>query len=236
MFRAKATILTTGWVSRLWFYAGNEWRAGWGHQGFGAATNTGDGIAMALRAGAELINMEASQPGAPGYGAAWGPYPESGLSDKRRDSHWPATVVDSQGGRSPPPCRPTGRRTTGCPSATSCATWAPAASTSTTERHFGSSSTKGEWSTSLSRLATIAEVARRVVFEVNDRNDAGWANSIKALASRGHGHDLCRRSGGVQDPIIQRYGRLMKSGGSGGGLYRHRRSLPHSPGCTPPAT
>jgi succinate dehydrogenase/fumarate reductase flavoprotein subunit len=243
VFRAKATILTTGWVSRLWFYAGNEWRAGWGHQGFGAATNTGDGMAMAFRAGAELINMEASQPGAPGYGSGVGPLPGvSGLSDKRGDSHWPATVVDSKGRQIPtamPPYRPQNYRL-------SIGNQLCYLGPGGLDKYDGEALRKlihqGRVSPPLYLDSpTMAEVDRRVVFEVNDRNEAGWANSIKALATRGHGHDPAADRVEVQDPIIQRYGREMKWGGSGGGVYIDtdaRTTLPRlyaagdmTPGC-----
>ena len=243
VFRAKATILTTGWVSRLWFYAGNEWRTGWGHQGFGAATNTGDGMAMAFRAGAELINMEASQPGAPGYGSSVGPLPGvSGLSDKRGDSHWPATVIDSKGRQIPtamPPYRPQNYRL----------------SVGNQACYLGPGGLDKYDGEALRDLIQVGEVSpplyldspsmapadRRVVFEVNDRNEAGWANSIKAFETRGHGHDPAGDRVEVQDPIIERYGREMKWGGSGGGVYvdtEARTTLPGlyaagdmTPGC-----
>ena len=243
VFRAKATILTTGWVSRLWFYAGSEWRTGWGHQGFGAATNTGDGMAMAFRAGAELINMEASQPGAPGYGSSVGPLPGvSGLSDKRGDSHWPATVIDSKGRQIPtsmPPYRPQNYRL-------SVGNQACYLGPGGLDKYDGEALRDliqaGEVSPPLYLDSpSMAPADRRVVFEVNDRNEAGWANSIKAFETRGHGHNPAGDRVEVQDPVIERYGREMKWGGSGGGVYvdiEARTTLPGlyaagdmTPGC-----
>ncbi len=49
VFRAKAVILATGGIGRAWKVTSNSWEY------------TGDGLAMALDAGAELINMEMTQ-------------------------------------------------------------------------------------------------------------------------------------------------------------------------------
>ncbi|MHB8593723.1 MAG: fumarate reductase/succinate dehydrogenase flavoprotein subunit [Acidimicrobiales bacterium] len=48
-FRAKATVLATGSVGKSWLYTSNSWES------------TGDGHAMALWAGADLIDMECVQ-------------------------------------------------------------------------------------------------------------------------------------------------------------------------------
>jgi succinate dehydrogenase / fumarate reductase flavoprotein subunit len=49
LFRAKAIILATGSVGKAWKFTSNSWES------------TGDGIALALDAGAELIDMECIQ-------------------------------------------------------------------------------------------------------------------------------------------------------------------------------
>src|SRR5512132_2153021 len=49
VFRAKAVVLATGGIGKAWKVTSNSWEY------------TGDGIAMALGAGAELINMEMTQ-------------------------------------------------------------------------------------------------------------------------------------------------------------------------------
>ena len=97
IIKAKAVVLTTGWVSRLFFYAGNQWRGNWGYEG-GGACSTGDGIAMAFKAGAELIQMESSHPSRAAYGSSNQPIAGgSAVDDRRGDSLWPAMLVDAQG-------------------------------------------------------------------------------------------------------------------------------------------
>ncbi len=49
VFRAKAVVLATGSVGKAWMYTSNSWES------------TGDGHAMALWAGADMIDMEAVQ-------------------------------------------------------------------------------------------------------------------------------------------------------------------------------
>ena len=97
IIKAKAVVLTTGWISRLFFYAGNQWRGNWGYEG-GGACSTGDGIAMAFRAGAELIQMESSHPSRAAYGSSNQPIAGgSAVDDRRGDSLWPVMLIDTQG-------------------------------------------------------------------------------------------------------------------------------------------
>ncbi|HEU5319404.1 MAG TPA: FAD-dependent oxidoreductase, partial [Methylomirabilota bacterium] len=49
VFRAKAVVLATGGAGRAWKYTSNSWEC------------TGDGLALALDAGAELVDMECVQ-------------------------------------------------------------------------------------------------------------------------------------------------------------------------------
>jgi len=217
VFKSKATIITTGWVTRLWFYSGSEWRTGWGYQGFSVPANTGDGMTMAYRAGAELVNMESSQPGAPGFGSNSGPIPGvSGLSDKRGDSVWPASVIDSAGKVIPTafsPYRPQNYNLT-------------VGNQSFYLGPGGLNKWDGEALRELVRegkvkaplyldTPSLSEEDRKVIFEVNEVNEGGWAASSKAS---GEGHDPSRDMVEIQDPYIPRYGREMKWGGAGGGI------------------
>ena len=220
VFKSKATIITTGWVTRLWFYSGTEWRAGWGHQGFGVPANTGDGMSMAFRAGAELVNMESSQPGAPGFGSNSGPIPGvSSLHDKRGDSVWPTTVIDSTGKVIPTafsPYRPPGYHLS-------------VGSQACFLGPGGLNKWDGEALMTLVRegkvvaplyldTPSLSEEDRKVIFEVNEVNEGGWAASNKAAEVAGRGHDPSKDMIEIQDPYIPRYGREMKWGGAGGGI------------------
>jgi len=217
VFKSKATIITTGWVTRLWFYAGLEWRTGWGYQGFSVPANTGDGIGMAFRAGGDLVNMESSQPGAPGFGSNSGPIPGvSGLHDKRGDSVWPASVIDSTGKVIPTafqPYRPQGYNL------------------SVGNQSFylgpgGLNKWDGESLRTLVRegkvraplyldTPSLSEEDRKVISEVNELNEGGWAASSKTSPEK---HDPSKDMIEIQDPYIPRYGREMKWGGAGGGI------------------
>lgn len=215
VFKAKATVITTGWVTRLWFYAGNEWSSGWGYQGFGASSNVGDGMVMALRAGAELMNMEASMPSPVSFGSCAGPIiGVSGLNDKKGDSVWPATVIDSTG--KPIPLRPAHGRSVGC-----------------IPFYLGPGGLDKPEGEALIRLIkegkivpplyldtpSLSPMEVRRILEVNLGNEGGWVETSVTTGEDGtRVVDADKEMVEVQDPYIPRYGREMKWGGAGGGI------------------
>jgi succinate dehydrogenase/fumarate reductase flavoprotein subunit len=85
VFKAKATILTAGGPGHLWAFS-TELKGA-----FGEPNQTGDGLAMAWLAGAELTNMERSgaSPGGLGY------LPHS--SGNAHNSWYACTIVDANG-------------------------------------------------------------------------------------------------------------------------------------------
>ena len=63
---------------------------------------------------------------------------------------------------------------------------------------------------------SLSEADWRVIFGVNEVNEGGWVASSK-MADKGH--DPSKDMIEIQDPYIPRYGREMKWGGAGGGIF-----------------
>lgn len=214
IFKAKAVVLTTGWVSRLWFYAGNQWRGNWGYEGAGAA-NTGDGLAMAVRAGAELINMESSHPSRAAFGSSNQPIAGgAGIDDKRGDSLWPIMVVDAQGKPVP---TVTNRNAHGVGIGNVPFFIAPG----------GTDKWDGERLRELIKegivppplyldQSSLREQDKKVVKEVNQGNEGGWLGQM--WLGQKAGEEWKEEMTEYQRPYIQRYGRELKPGGGGGGI------------------
>lgn len=220
VFKSKATIITTGWVTRLWFYAGNTWCTGFGYEGSGVNTNTGDGMAMAFRVGAELMNMESSMPSPSAFGYRSEPIPGvSGLDDRRGDSAWPARVIDATGKPVPttfPPYR-SPRYQLGVGSVPCFL--APG----------GLNKHDGEALRTLIRegkvvpplyldTPSLTDIERKRIFEVNERNEGGWVRWWARIKGARKGIDPAKDRKEVQNPYTQRYGREMKWGNAGGGV------------------
>jgi len=215
IFESKATVITTGWVTRLWFYAGNEWSSGWGYQGFGSSSNVGDGMAMVLRAGAELMNMESSMPSPVSFGSCAGPIiGVSGLNDKKGDSVWPATVIDSTG--KPIPARRPHGQSVGCIPFF----LGPGAMDKPEGEALKKLMKEGKIIPPLYLDTTcLSPMELKRIVEVNLNNEGGWIETGVTTGKDGtRTVDGSKEMVEVQDPYIPGYGREMKWGGSGGGI------------------
>lgn len=86
IFKSKATILATARASRIWQFADNL-----GASEHRPPVNSGDGMAIAWKAGATFTLMEASNPGT-------GLHPGLGMTAPQSGASWfPMTMVDSNG-------------------------------------------------------------------------------------------------------------------------------------------
>jgi succinate dehydrogenase/fumarate reductase flavoprotein subunit len=207
--KAKATVVTTGYVSRLWFYAGNQWRGNWGYEGAGV-TNTGDGMAMAFRAGAELINMESSIPSRAAFGSSNQPIAGgAGLDDRRGDSLWPAMIVDSEGKPVPTMMGPY-RNPHGLGIGNVQFFMAPGASDKWDGEALREMIKEGKVLPPLFvSLSTLPEPDRRVIKEVNQGNEGGWLGQMNL------GKEWGDEETEYQRPYIPRYGREPNRSASG---------------------